>query len=76
MRESAEKDVKNIWESGLPLQHCKERKEWSWELQRVNDSSSIVLNIVISLYNQMVSPVDVGDLPNHVKYCVSVLSLQ
>jgi hypothetical protein len=24
----------------------------------------------------MASPVDVGGLPNHVKYCVSVLSLQ
>ena len=24
----------------------------------------------------MASSVDVGDLPNHVKYCVSVLSLQ
>ena len=24
----------------------------------------------------MASPVDVGALPNHVKYCVSVLSLQ
>jgi uncharacterized membrane protein len=24
----------------------------------------------------MASPVDVGDLANHVKYCVSVLSLQ
>ena len=24
----------------------------------------------------MTSPVDVGGLPNHVKYCVSVLSLQ
>jgi hypothetical protein len=24
----------------------------------------------------MASPVDIGGLPNHVKYCVSVLSLQ
>ena len=41
-----------------------------------NFSSSIVVNLVLSLYNQMTPPVDVGGLPNHVKYCVSVLSLQ
>jgi hypothetical protein len=28
-----------------------------------------------SISNKMTSPVDVGDLPNHVKYCVSVLTL-
>jgi len=46
-------------------------------LQIVDNSSFfIVVILVLSLYNQMASPVDVGDLPNHVKYCVSVLSLQ
>jgi hypothetical protein len=43
----------------------------------VDDSSFfIVVNLVLSLYNQMVSPVDVDDLPNHVKYYVSVFGLQ
>ena len=43
----------------------------------MDDSSSfIVVNLVLSLYNQMASLVDVGGLPNHVKYCVSLLSLQ
>jgi len=40
-----------------------------------DSSSSIVVNLVLSLYNQMASLVDVGDLSNQVKYCVSVLSL-
>jgi len=36
----------------------------------------LFVNLVLSLYNAMAPPVDVGGLPNHVKYCVSVLSLQ
>jgi hypothetical protein len=40
-----------------------------------DSSSSIVVNLVLSLYNQMASLVDVSDLSNHVKYCVGVLSL-
>jgi len=66
-RKCRAKDVRNIGE----------RKKWGWELQRVDDfSSSIVVNLALSLYNQIVSPMDVDDLPNHVKYCVSVVSLQ
>jgi len=41
-----------------------------------DSSSSIVINLVLSLYNEIASPVDVGGFPNHVKYCVSVFSLQ
>jgi hypothetical protein len=77
--------VRNIGESGLPRPassscHCSTEKrkiEWGWELLKRDDfSSSIVVNLVLSLYNQMASPVDVGGLANHVKYCVSVLSFQ
>lgn len=73
-REGAVKSIKQ-W---LSLQHCKERKEWGWESQRVDDSSSssIVVNRVLSLYNQVAFFMDIGDLSNHVKYCVSILSLQ
>jgi hypothetical protein len=52
------------WELGVEF-------EWMWS------SSSMYLYCILSLsliiWN---SPVDVGALPNHVKYCVSVLSLQ
>ena len=37
-------------------------------------SSSVCCILSLSLIIS-ISPVDVGDLPNHVKYCVSVLSL-
>ena len=41
-----------------------------------SSSSSIVVNRVLSLYNQVAFFMDIGDLSNHVKYCVSILSLQ
>ena len=45
--------------------------EWMWY------SSSIYLFYILSLILIILtSPVDVGNLSNHVKYCVSVLSLQ
>jgi hypothetical protein len=77
--------VRNVRESGLPRQPAvaaiaalKREKESEVEsCQRGDDSSSsIVVNLVLSLYNVMASPVDVGGLPNHVKYCVRVLSFQ
>ena len=82
--ESRAKDVRDVGESGLPRQPAvaaiaalkREKYSEVESCQRGDDSSSIVVNLVLSLYNAMASPVDVGGLSNHVKYCVSVLSLQ
>ena len=83
-RECRAKDVRNVGESGLPRQPAvaaiaalkREKQSEVESCQRGDDSSSsIVVNLVLSLYNAMASPVDVGSLPNHVKYCVSVLYL-
>jgi len=42
-----------------------------------SSSSMCVVTSSLSIFNNIgSSTVDVGDLPNHVKYCVSVLSLQ
>ena len=39
-------------------------------------AADVVLLLHVSLYLiKWTSPVDVGDLPSHVKYCVSVLTL-
>ena len=77
--------MRNVGESGLPRQPAvaaiaalrREKYSEVESCQRGDDSSSsIVVNLILSLYNQMASPVDVGDLSNHVKYCVSVHTLQ
>jgi hypothetical protein len=47
------------------------RVEWMWSSSSMYLCCSLSLSLIIST-----SPVDVGDLPNHVKYCVSVLNLQ
>jgi len=41
-----------------------------------DSSSSIVVNLVLFLYNQMASLVNVDDLSNYIKYYISVLGLQ
>jgi uncharacterized membrane protein len=49
----------------------------SWEFEWMWSSSFMYLYCILSLYLIIwTSPVDVSDLPNHVKYCVSVLSFQ
>ena len=81
----------NVWGEGENVSVCKrvERKrELQWQqLQRVAEraeswvwvkwsSFSMYCVVILSLsLNNIDSPVDVGDLPNHVKYCVSVLAL-
>ena len=76
--------MRNVGESGLPRQPAvaatttlrREKYSEVESCQRGDDSSSsIVVNLILSLYNQMASPVDVDGLPNHDKYCVSVLTL-
>ena len=77
--------MRNVGESGLPRQPAiaaiaalrREKYSEVESCQRGDDSSSsIVVNLVLSLYNQMASPVDVSGLPNHVKYSISVLALR
>jgi hypothetical protein len=70
-----EKEELLPWAAAL-LPYAAECVSWKLSLSGCDPPSSCIYCILSLSLIKWTSPMNVGDLPNHVKYCVSVLSLQ